>query len=119
VKDAVVQGMLLDPAVPCETSFAAVGSESIRYAVAHGEPGIADVTPGDGIRAHISEDEAGRVTAWTNKTIPLGYEVPIALRRGMQIKVEGLVVNDSHVLVLSLGNGKDEYRILVFRKSDK
>src|SRR5205085_9348068 len=34
-------------------------------------------------------------------------------------KVEGLVVNDSHVLVLSLGNGKDEYRILVFRKSDK
>jgi hypothetical protein len=119
IRDAVVQGMLLDPAVPCEKSFAMLEPEAIRYAIAHGKPGIADVVNFDGVRTNTTEDEVGTISAFTNRHVPLGYEVPLALRRGFRVMAEGMAVNDSRVFVLSMGDGKDDYRVLIFRKSDK
>lgn len=119
VKDAVVQGMLLESTVPCEKSFSTLEPEAIRYAVAHGHPGIADVVNWDGVRTNTAEDETGTITAFTNKRVPFEYQPPLALQRGLQTGLGAMLVNDSHVFVLLLGNGKTDNRVLIFRKSDK
>lgn len=119
IKDAVVQGMVLDPAIPCERSFARLEPEAIRYAVAHGNPGVGGVADPDGIHTNTDQDEKGSVSAWTNRNVPLGYSVPIELRRDLNFRSGRMEVNDSHVLVLLHGDRKDDYRALVFRKSDK
>ena len=119
VRDAVVWGMVLDPAVPCEKSFGKLEPEAVRYAVAHGAPGIADVVNSDGIRTVTNEDGPGTVAVWmAGKHVPLGYDVPLALLRGMEVKGEGMVINDSHVFILLMADEKGNRRDLVFRKSD-
>jgi hypothetical protein len=120
VKDAVVQGMVLDPALPCKESFAKLEMEAIRYAIAHGIAGIADIVPKDGLRTSTARDDSGTVTAFTDKHVPLGFNVPQSLRKGSQLRVmSDMLVNDAHAFVLGMGDGKGDFRLLLFRKSDR
>ena len=119
IRDAVVQGMVLNPAVPCESSFSKLEPEAIRYVIAHGQTGIADAGSWDGVHTNTGQGEMASVTTFTNRTVPLGYQVPSALLKGLRIAGQAMDVNDSHVFVITLTDGKDDFRVLVFRKSDK
>ncbi|MGA9627512.1 MAG: hypothetical protein WBL65_22310 [Bryobacteraceae bacterium] len=118
-KVPVVLGMTLDPAVPCEKSFATVDASDIRYAVAHGEAGVADLVPADGPIVAIARlPAAGVVGTWVGRTIDFDYEVPAELCKGVD-GFTALVISDSHVVVLKLASTENRRRILLFRKSDK
>jgi hypothetical protein len=84
--------------------------EAVRFAVAHGHPGIADLVNSDGIRTITNEDGSGGITVGiAGKRVALGYRVPAALLRGIDIKAEGMAINDPHAFVLSVGDGDELY----------
>jgi hypothetical protein len=123
-KDAVVRGMLLDPAVSCKDSFANRPAEEVRFALKDGKAGIGDVVFNMGLDITIqdaqSEVDYGRAYAFVGKHIPLDYVVPRDLLASIHW-LSYLEFNDSHVLCITLAppGGYRSYRVLVFRKSDK
>jgi hypothetical protein len=115
----VVMGMSLNPTVPCDKSFATVDGSDIRYVVAHGQAGVADLAPSDGLHVAMRPLPApGVIGAWVGRVIDLDYDVPADLRRGID-QFAGVIISDSHVLVLGLANTDHQRRTLLFRKSDK
>jgi hypothetical protein len=116
-KVPVVLGMTLDPAVPCEKSFSTVDPSDIRNVVAHGQAGVADLVPADGIQVAAGPLPAGGVGgSWGWRHVD--YDIPAELRKGVD-DFTTLVISDSHVVVLRLTSAQNRRRILLFRKSDK
>jgi hypothetical protein len=110
-------GMIADPALPCENSFVTLDPTEIKYVVAQGKGGVADVSVPDGIRVTI--DLEGKVIAWVAgiPTYP-GFEIPVALRQGLSSRPSvWMLVNNSRVAVFSLFE-KTSGRAVVFRKRD-
>ena len=109
-----VGGMIVDPLIPCAESFASVQSSELRYLVAHGTAGAASIVSQEGTYGFIGE----KGSLWARGLTDFGYTLPTEFTAGRQTL--GIVVNDSKVLVVVLGDGKGGGRIsLVFRKSDK
>ena len=110
--------------MPCEKSFARLSPDAVRHVIEDGYPGVADVATSSRpfVRANPDDesDNSGNVNAWIGgKPIPLGYQIPEALRKGMNIKITNLTINDSHVFAVGIGDGRGRYRDLLFRKSDR
>ena len=118
-KAPVVEGMSLDPAVPCDQSFTTVDPSEIRYIAAHGQAAVADLAPFDGVQVAMRPLPAPGVPGqWLGRVIDFDYEVPAALRNGVDDS-SALLINDSHVLVLGLAGADKRRRTVLFRKSDK
>ncbi len=120
VKDAVVRGMVLDPTVPCEGSFANRPPEAIREVLDQGDAGPGDVVSINRLHIVVGTGETlapGRVFGFVSKHIPLGYDIP----RDVQSSewYSSLAISDSRVFCIRLVTQRKEYRVLVFRKSDK
>jgi hypothetical protein len=114
----VVQSMNIDPSVPCEASFTRVERAEIKYLVAHGEAGVSDLVPGDGIRVRL--DQGGRVSTFAgSSSISFDYEVPSMLRKDFEATNSSILVSNSQAVALGLADAERRYRILVFRRSDK
>lgn len=125
-KDGVVRGMLLDSSLPCETSFANRPPDVVRYALKDGKAGPGDVVfnMGLGIVVADTRDEIdyGRVYAFVGKHVALDYIVPRAVLLSTEWR-HWLNISDSQVFCITLaplmtGSVKN-YRIVVFRKTDK
>jgi len=120
-KDRVVRGMLLDPGLSCQESFASRPLDEVRYALKDGGAGPADVVFNMGLDIVLADTpgdaDYGRVYA---KRIPLDYIVPRELLASTQW-LSYLEINDSHVFCITLAppGVYRGYRVLVFRKGDK
>jgi hypothetical protein len=121
MKYRVVRGMLLDPGVSCEESFANRPLDEVRYALKDGRAGLGDVIFNMGLDIVLAdtpgEVDYGRVYA---QRVPLDYIVPRDLLASSQW-LSYLKINDSHVFCITLAppGMYRGYRVLVFRKSDK
>jgi len=113
--EKTVQGMVLDPAVPCAKSVATLAPEDVRDASTQGWGG--GLAAFDSPHLTSGMDEAGRVFYVLPRRISLDYTVPAELRKGLdRAEVE---IDDSHVLELCLLGENGAYRDLIFRKSDR
>ena len=116
-----VHGMIVDASVPCEKSFVDLAREDMKHFMAHGHPALGDIANSDaprGASMHSLTRQIG-VVGETEK-IPLGLQVPEALRSGIQDDRAQVLINNPKTLVLSLETRTgDIYRTLVFRKNDK
>jgi hypothetical protein len=113
-KNDYLEGMLLDPAIPCDKSSWDPHPEDVRYVVAHGAAGMGGLVSDDN-RLYLGinpKDPAGSIDTVVNHVIQLGYYVPKAFRRGPTST--RLFVSDQHVFAVSLMGD-----IVFFRKSDK
>lgn len=119
VKRPIVQGMVIDPSVPCAESFTAVDPSEIRNVIAHGSPGVGDTVAPDGIFANI--DAAGNLNAPLGAVnVPFDYRIPPELLRGISHPFTKIVANNSQILVLSVVEFRRmDLRFLAFRKRDK
>jgi hypothetical protein len=101
-----LEGMVLDPSVPCERSVAAISSDEVRYLL---DEGFGSYLWSGGVGVPVPVDAA-------HGTV-LGYEVPADLPKGLASDVN---INDSHALVLSLwDNNTGAFHVAVLRKRDK
>ncbi len=112
----LVQGMVLDPAVPCTKSVTTLAAEDVRHALTQGWGG--GLAAFDSPHLTSGMDEFGRLRyVIGSRRIPLDYTIPGDLRKGFdRAEVE---IDDSHVLELCLLGENGAYRDLVFRKSDR
>jgi len=114
----VVEGMSLDPAVPCIKSFAAVDPSDIGYIAANGQAAVAGLAPFDGTWVAVAAPPAsGTISKFIGKRVELPFHVPAELRKGVKHPA-ALVISDSYALVLSLPETETGHRTLVFRKED-
>ncbi len=120
-KDIAVKGMLLDTSLPCKESFAPLSPDAVQGMVADGYPGVANSAMGTSVFAMVENDDPkGNVAVgMPGMRIRLGYQIPEEFRRGLEIRVTNILVSDSHAFAVTFGSGRTDYRILVFRKSDK
>jgi hypothetical protein len=115
----IVQGMILDPSVPCEGSFMKVQPFELRYLTAHGNAGIADILSVEGTDAHTLED--GRLTGGLGVAdqVDFGYKIPAEFRKGLSGRLYSeIIINTSQILAVSISDGK-QVQFLAFRKADK
>jgi hypothetical protein len=116
VGDSVVHAISLDPSLPCESKWTNLDSTEIRYAVLAGRAGTTALpirTVAGGVDRH------GAVNLWAGALVPLGYPSPSALLRGFEPIHSAVGVIDSHVFVVSSFDKDNNYRVMVYRKSDK
>jgi hypothetical protein len=111
-----VEGMLIEPTIPCDKSFVGLTPGDVRFFVAHGLAGIADVADLDGPRGWV--DGVDGQVRLTSEAVAADYKIPLSLRSGPQSVNALILINDSHSFVISLTQEK-AYRILVFRKGDQ
>jgi hypothetical protein len=117
VKDNLVTGMVLDPSVPCERSFAVLPPEAVQYMVADGRAG-----PDDGssrVGMGFDPEEPGNVTAFVGKHVALGYKIPPEFRSGPRLPYVSPLINDSQVFAIGMSDRQGNYQYLIFRKRDK
>jgi len=120
VKDAVVRGMRLDPSVPCEASFENRPPEAIREVLEHGDAGVGDVADNGRLGIVVGSKgwlSPGQVYGFVSKHVPLGYTIPPGIESDNLYS--SLAISDSKVFCIRLVNEREDYRVLVFRKSDK
>lgn len=112
--------MILDAAVPCEETFATGEPTDLRFAVASGIPGVADLAQGDGFFAVVDpQDHLMTVVARTRVYFE-DYTVPADLRIGIVPYFSGVEVNTARLLVMALiAENRQTYRIVVLNKSTK
>ena len=111
----VVRAMVLDPSVACDLSFKDVDAYAIRYIVATGTSGVADVGAQEGTYAGIdSKGDLKRFLAGV--LVDIGYQIPSTF---LPVDGTGIIANTRQVLVLGMHYEKTGDRGLVFRKSDK
>jgi hypothetical protein len=114
---SLIKSMSLDALVPCEDSFIDVQPLDLTRIVAHGFAGAANVVPSDGTFGEITQ--AGIMTRHLmNTDISFGFEIPSQFRQPPPNNRAAIIINDSHALVVSIGEGAT-YRALVLRKADK
>jgi hypothetical protein len=118
---AVVEGMVLDPAVSCEESFQLRDPMDVRYVVTSGMAGIADVALVSRPRENVRLDgDRAVVETRITKPIPMDCEFPASMIRGLAGSLlADITVNDARELTLTVYDMQANYRVLVFRKSDK
>jgi hypothetical protein len=107
----------MDPSIPCEKSFFPVTPDELRYVVADGRAGVADMGSRDGIGVRI--DSTGQLRR-RNQGIDVAFDlvVPQELRMDIGNPSAGIVCNNSELLALSTYRGTGE-KLLVFRKGDR
>ncbi len=96
----ITQGMIMDPAVPCEESFLIVEPSEITYLVAHGSAGVAGLDASDGTYVSIAKD--GTIQRGISTTFSFNYRLPSELLKTFDRPYADIVVNTSQVLVISL-----------------
>lgn len=112
-------GMVMDPGVPCETSFIAVQPMEDRFIVAHGTVAIGDIHCGTGTAALIDGDGNLAVGDISGDKMPWGFKIPLDLLRGLVSlpTIAAVVINDPQVMVIAPGERPRHYFAL--RKRDK
>jgi hypothetical protein len=115
-----VQGMLVDPATPCDKSFADVPPNEMRYVIAHGTAGVANMFGKDWVTAYVNRSGDVRGVA-ALVDFSYGYNVPKDLMAGHESASVGVVLaNNARAFVLGLGSDNgDRFQTLAFRKSDR
>jgi hypothetical protein len=112
-----LRGMSMDPSIPCERSFFPVTPDQLRYVVADGRAGVADMGSRDGIGVRI--DSAGQLRR-RNQGFDVAFDlvVPKELRLDIGNPSAGIVCNNSELLALSTYRGTGE-KLLVLRQRDQ
>jgi hypothetical protein len=106
--------MNLDPAVPCEKSFANVDPTQMKYMVAHGSYGLPGIVSWDGMLLGIDKD--GSLQGWVDRLIAFGRAIPDGLRKDLERA--SLRINNSKILAIDVLDKAGAIRVLVLRKSD-
>ncbi len=105
-----VDGMILNPAIPCKYSFVVSTFDQIQYITAHGATGIGDHVLRDGLSSGLDED------GYFYKGQRIGPKVPVSLTAG---GFAGLIINNPQVWVIGVvKDAVSEPKLLVYRKRD-
>jgi hypothetical protein len=109
--------MILDSTVPCQNSFVKLDASEIKYVVADGFAGIADIGSHDSKDVAVGSDGA-LSGGWLNgERTYYDYKVPASLLDGLKHPAATILVNNKQILGLFLAESADR-RLLVLRKSD-
>jgi hypothetical protein len=97
--DAVLQGMSLEPAVPCAESFRMLGPTDVARVYVQGAGGITGLTSVDPMTLLV--DAEGRVrTRIGGDFIYLGYSVPREYWGDMKVPLAAVLASNSRVLIM-------------------
>lgn len=112
------RAMVLDPRVPCGSSFSTFRREPLLYLTEHGIAGLSYAGSNDAVNLRLDQ-ETGNITGGLYKDpISTGHTVPRSLWRDMDWSDAWILVNDSRATVVALMNRKSHRRFLVKRKGD-
>jgi len=115
-------GLTLDPAVPCDKSFAVIDTaETVQHLLASGTAGVADVGSSD-IMSLILVPKTGKLHAWFPQgVVYFDQDVPVEMYAGMQVPWAHILVSNPDLFAVSITDygASREQRLLVFRKRDK
>lgn len=113
-----IQGMIMDPAVPCDRSYVVVGPAENRFVAAQGGAGTGAVLCGDGTTGFIDADGSIVGPVFGPDNTPWGY-VPRELISDRDSPNIGVVINDSKMLVIVLKEAPNHPSALIeLRKRD-
>lgn len=119
-KDSVVRGMRLDSGVSCDASFQNRLPEAVRDVLEHGDVGPGDVVYNGRLGIVVGSKgwlSPGQVYGFVGKHIPMGYALPPGIESSGWY--ESLAISDSRVFCIRLVSERKDYRVMVFRRSDK
>lgn len=115
-----IWGMTLDPAVPCDKSYAIVEPIEMTHLFVEGVAGVAD-TGGNDTMSAILEAKTGKMRAFFPQgSAYFDQVVPIAALEGMRSPWSHVVVSNPDILAVSIADvgGPGGQRLLVYRKRD-
>jgi len=115
-----VQRMSLSAEMPCDLSFDIVRPDEVKYMVASGIAGVAGLVFTEWLRGSVDENRRIRIPATTEHHL-LGYELPVAMRRNPEPDIISVVINNSHVLSVSVREDTqgNSFHNVILRKRDK
>lgn len=117
--DHALVGMIVDPATPCDKSFAEVSTNDIKYLVADGPAGVADLGARNSHNA-MTEKDGSVAAGWDGgERTYFGYRVPSGLIRDIASPITSVALNDSEAFAAVIADAStNPWRIVVFRKGD-
>jgi hypothetical protein len=114
------RSMILDPAVPCDRSFAPISPADAAHLAAAGQAGVADAGGYDWM--HVWIGKGGELSRFFRHGMAhFDYLVPPMMHDDLRRASAMVVANNRWLFALSLidFDSPSSYRLLLFRKSDK
>ena len=116
-----ILGMVLDPSVACDKSFAVMDPGELSQAVLSGVAGVAEIGGRD-VMSVILNRKTGKLEIFSpNGSGYFDQDLPMEMFAGMDVPWTHILVNDSEIMAVSITDyGKSgEQRLVVLRKRDK
>jgi hypothetical protein len=119
--DEHILGMVLDPLVPCDKSFAVMDTGELSQVSTSGIAGVADIGGRD-VMSVVLHRKTGKLEIFSpNGPAFFDQDLPMEMFAGMDVPWTHILVNNPEVMAVSITDyGKSgEQRLVVLRKRDK
>jgi len=120
-RSSQIIGMVLDPSVSCDKSFAVMDPGEMGQVLVSGVAGVAEIG-GKDVMSTILNRKTGKLEIFFPQGSGyLDQDLPMEMFAGMDLPWTHILVNNSDIMALSITDyGKSgEQRLVVFRKRDK
>jgi hypothetical protein len=120
-KQELIRAMLVDPSIPCKSSYRMIAPSDSTDVIVSGRAGVAGVAANETV-VFVMDADGQIVRRFRNgEIVYTGYQIPAPLRAGIEHPGFSVMINNSQILVAVVGgSGEDKlFRVLAFRKSDQ
>jgi len=114
-------GMVLDPSVACDKSFAKMDPGELNHAALSGVSGVAEIGGRDWMSLALHRNTGKLELPFPQGSFFFDQNLPLEMFAGMELPWTHVLVNNSEVMAVSITDlGKSiEQRLVVLRKRDK